>query len=136
MSTISNYDDATSSLDILRADRARRLSSPTPSPGTPGEGGGEGSSPLPRAIPHPRTSNSEISNLKSEIPNPKLQISPRRLAANRANALKSTGPKSPKGKTRSSKNALKKTPVLSLSKGLSKPLACLPSECQLAFQTH
>jgi hypothetical protein len=32
-------------------------------------------------------------------------ISPKRLAANRANATKSTGPKSPKGKARSSQNA-------------------------------
>jgi hypothetical protein len=36
--------------------------------------------------------------------NPK-PISPQRLAANRANAAKSTGPRSPHGKTRSSQNA-------------------------------
>ena len=35
------------------------------------------------------------------------EISPRKLEANRKNALKSTGPKTPKGKRSSSRNALK-----------------------------
>src|SRR5262245_43879698 len=40
------------------------------------------------------------------MPEPKPPITPQRLAANRANARKSTGPKIPEGKTRSRANAL------------------------------
>ncbi len=55
-------------------------------------------------------SSSEISNLKSEFPTPapaasQSQISDRRLAANRANAQKSTGPKTDEGKQISSQNS-------------------------------
>ena len=38
---------------------------------------------------------------------PKKPVSPQRLAANRANAAKSTGPRTPEGKARSSQNARK-----------------------------
>src|SRR4051794_4372022 len=60
-------------------------------------------------IPNPREdfpprSQSEISNPKSEIPKP---LSKKRLAANRANAAKSTGPKTPKGKQPPAQNPLK-----------------------------
>ena len=41
------------------------------------------------------------------LPNQRAAISPKKLAANRANAKKSTGPRSPAGKTRSSQNRLK-----------------------------
>src|SRR5450755_2142803 len=41
------------------------------------------------------------------MPQSQNPISPERLAANRANAAKSTGPKSPAGKTRSARNARK-----------------------------
>jgi hypothetical protein len=40
-------------------------------------------------------------------PTPKRPVSPRKLAANRANARKSTGPKTPEGKARSRANALR-----------------------------
>jgi hypothetical protein len=73
-------------------------------------------------------------------------ISPKRLAANRANAKKSTGPRTPQGKSRSSQNALKHglysttqpphhSTTLSLPKGICQPLSHLPCEDDLAFQT-
>ena len=54
-------------------------------------------------------------------------LSEKRLAANRANAKKSTGPRTPEGKKRSSKNALKH--------GICSTLSHLPTEDDLAFQT-
>ena len=39
--------------------------------------------------------------------NPQQPVSPEQLAANRANAAKSTGPRTPQGKTRSAQNARK-----------------------------
>jgi len=48
---------------------------------------------------------------KSPIPvkpvPPKTSVSPKQLAANRANAARSTGPRTPEGKARSARNALK-----------------------------
>jgi hypothetical protein len=41
------------------------------------------------------------------MPNSQSTVSPEQLAANRANAAKSTGPRSPEGKTRSARNARK-----------------------------
>ena len=41
------------------------------------------------------------------MPNSQNTVSPERLAANRANAAKATGPRSPEGKTRSAQNARK-----------------------------
>ena len=41
------------------------------------------------------------------MPLPQHPVSPEQLAANRANAVKSTGPRSPEGKTRSAQNARK-----------------------------
>jgi hypothetical protein len=41
------------------------------------------------------------------MPNSQNTVSPEQLAANRANAAKSTGPRSPEGKTRSAQNARK-----------------------------
>ena len=41
------------------------------------------------------------------MPKSRRPASPRRLAANRANAAKSTGPRTPEGKARSSQNARK-----------------------------
>jgi hypothetical protein len=55
-----------------------------------------------------------MNNTTPETPGPnsnsdnnQRQPSPRQLAANRANARKSTGPKSPEGKARSSRNAIR-----------------------------
>ncbi len=55
----------------------------------------------------------------------KRQSSARRIAANRANALKSTGPRTVEGKKRSSQNAVKH--------GLCKAYSCLPEECEATF---
>src|ERR1017187_571785 len=41
------------------------------------------------------------------MPNSQDTVSPEQLAANRANAAKSTGPRTPEGKTRSAQNARK-----------------------------
>ncbi len=54
-------------------------------------------------------------------------LSDRRLAANRANALKSTGPRTPAGKARSRLNALKH--------GVCSDTPVLPSECAATFAT-
>jgi hypothetical protein len=50
-----------------------------------------------------------------------------RVAANRRNAQRSTGPRTTEGKRRASQNALKH--------GLCRTLACLPSECEATFLT-
>jgi hypothetical protein len=55
-------------------------------------------------------------------------ISPQRLAANRANAQKSTGPITPEGKATSSLNALKT--------GLTGKAVLLPSEDAAAYEEH
>lgn len=52
-------------------------------------------------------------------------ISPRKLAANRANALKSTGPRTVEGKHRSASNAVKH--------GLCAAYSHLPQECDATF---
>jgi hypothetical protein len=52
----------------------------------------------------------------------------RRLAANRANALLSTGPKTPEGKAKSSLNAVKT--------GLTGRTVLLPSEDAAAYEAH
>src|ERR1051326_1356828 len=66
--------------------------------------------------PEPRTPNPEPS-----------RCSPRRIAANRRNARKSTGPRTPAGKRRVSQNALKH--------GLAATYSHLPSECPATFNT-
>jgi hypothetical protein len=53
-------------------------------------------------------------------PSPKREISPARLAANRANSLKSTGPRTPEGKEASRLNGL--------THGLRAELAIIPGE--------
>ena len=57
---------------------------------------------------------------------PHHPISPQKLAANRANALKSTGPRSPEGKAKSRLNALKH--------GLCTAIACLPNESRADYE--
>jgi hypothetical protein len=70
--------------------------------------------------------------LPTPIPNPQSPIPDRaranRAAANRANALLSTGPRTDSGKQRSSLNALRH--------GLTAASAVLPSEDQAAFDAH
>src|SRR5437660_10219908 len=61
---------------------------------------------------------------------PPIQLKPlsaKRLAANRRNALRSTGPRTTEGKRRSSTNALKH--------GLCANTVLLPGECPAAFAT-
>ena len=53
--------------------------------------------------------------------------SPRRVAANRRNAQRSTGPRTAAGKRRASRNALKH--------GLCSPYACLEGECAATYAT-
>src|SRR2546421_9490017 len=54
-------------------------------------------------------------------------ISAKKLAANRANSKKSTGPRTPQGKSRVSRNALKHNCSQS---------ALLPSECDATYEIH
>ena len=58
----------------------------------------------------------------------KPRTSPRRVAANRRNAQRSTGPRTPRGKKRSSLNALKH--------GLSARTALLETEDRCAYEMH
>src|SRR5258707_107696 len=53
-------------------------------------------------------------------------ISPKRLAANRQNAQKSTGPRTPKGKQKASQNSTKH--------GLCSDSPLLPNECSATYQ--
>lgn len=54
-------------------------------------------------------------------------VSEKRLAANRANARKSTGPRTAEGKARAARNACKH--------GLCSAYAALPEECEATFHT-
>jgi len=65
--------------------------------------------------------------MTNPIPNPQ-PLNPERIRANRANALRSTGPRTDSGKQRSSLNALRH--------GLTAASAVLPSEDQAAFDAH
>src|SRR5687768_14952071 len=60
-------------------------------------------------------------------PKRKLPLSAKRLAANRANAQKSTGPRTKEGKSRSRMNALKH--------GMCSSSPLLPNECPATFET-
>src|SRR5689334_19539946 len=64
---------------------------------------------------------------KTTRPRARKSISARKLSANRANAQKSTGPRTKAGKARSSQNALKH--------GLSTFYSRLPTECEATFHT-
>ena len=66
--------------------------------------------------------------LATPIPNRQSLIPGRRARANRANALLSTGPRTPAGKQRSSINALRH--------GLTAASAVLPSEDRAAYDAH
>ena len=61
-------------------------------------------------------------------PRRKLPLTPKRLAANRANAKKSTGPRTHEGKARSSRNAVKH--------GMCSSSPVLPGECSATFGTY
>jgi hypothetical protein len=63
-----------------------------------------------------------------QIPSPDPRPTGRRAAINRANAQHSTGPRTPEGKARSSRNAL--------CHGLSSRTTVLPSEDLAAYQRH
>jgi hypothetical protein len=58
---------------------------------------------------------------------PRKPLSPRQLAANRRNALKSTGPRTPAGKARASRNAYKH------GLRVAKDFPCIPEECPATF---
>ena len=66
--------------------------------------------------------------IATPIPNPQPLIPEPRTRANRANAMLSTGPRTPAGKQRSSLNALRH--------GLTAVSALLPSEDRAAFENH
>jgi hypothetical protein len=66
--------------------------------------------------------------MTNPIPNPQPLIPERRIRANRANAMLSTGPRTDSGKQRSSLNALRH--------GLTAASAVLPSEDRAAYDTH
>ena len=61
---------------------------------------------LPRSESGPMVSLGEPSKLHTER-NQKLPVSLRKLAANRLNAKRSTGPRTPEGKAKSSRNSYK-----------------------------
>jgi len=79
---------------------------------------------------HPETSTAPPAAPSADPPGPPSPSapSPAQLAANRANAQLSTGPKTPAGKARSSLNALKT--------GLTGRTVLLPSEDAEAYQAH
>src|SRR5437879_3536660 len=64
--------------------------------------------------PHQHVYHEEVSIAPQQMDQPANQpaprpISPRKLAANRRNALRSTGPRTPEGKAASARNALRST---------------------------
>jgi hypothetical protein len=69
--------------------------------------------------------NSTQSDPATQAPPRKKAMSERQLAANRANALKSTGPRSPEGKARSRFN--------SVTHGLTANQVCLPGESRAEY---
>src|SRR5258706_13058480 len=66
-------------------------------------------------------------------PTPKKPLSDKRLAANRLNALRSTGPKTPAGKRRVSTNALKHG--LPATTHLCPQESNHPAECSPTYKT-
>jgi small subunit ribosomal protein S1 len=68
------------------------------------------------------------SSSQSQIANRNSQISKKKLAANRANASKSTGPRTRTGKSRSSQNRT--------THGMYSPHLCLPRENKKLFHAH
>src|SRR5438105_11544511 len=56
---------------------------------------------------NPPPSACYISNQRTHMPHPKPPVSEKQLAANRANATRSTGPRTPEGKARAAQNARK-----------------------------
>ena len=64
---------------------------------------------------------------KAAKPKQRATVSARRMAANRRNAQRSTGPRTAAGKKRASRNALKH--------GLCSTRACLPGECAATYAT-
>src|SRR5688572_12891056 len=74
-----------------------------------------------------RSSLSHLRRTPAIVKRRKKPITPRRLAANRRNAQRSTGPRTDAGKRRASCNALKH--------GLCSTYACLAGECPAAYAT-
>src|SRR5271154_4703280 len=79
-------------------------------------------------MPEPNRRSSVTNLIATPIPPPQPSIPEPRTRANRANALLSTGPRTPAGKQRSSLNALRH--------GLTAASPVLPSEDQAAFDAH
>src|SRR5438445_8982540 len=78
------------------------------------------------------TSKTRAPNPRSRITDldphpPRIPVSPKKLAANRRNATKSTGPRTPEGKQTVSQSALKNKHGCSQS-------ALLPNECDATYE--
>src|SRR6202022_3800981 len=64
-------------------------------------------------------------NINAGAP-PKYTVSPRQLAANRANSQKSTGPRTSAGKNKSRYNGI--------THGLTSEAVCIPGESRLEYE--
>src|SRR5215213_4798456 len=86
----------------------------------------EDTSSAPRAA-KPKPLKNLRRPLRAHTSRSKPKPSPRKLAANRQNAKKPTGPRSPQGKQRASQNSLKHS--------LCSQSPLLPNECSATYTT-